>query len=841
MSERAAESGTHVSKHSERTLHDAAARQRISPTCRRRCSSRPAPGGQDDGLVGRVVARSFDEGCRSRIAAITFTEKAAAELRHRLRESERRAEASPTSDRGAVERPSTTSTRPRSARCTRSPRASSSRSRSRPGCRRRSTCSTRSARQSAFDERWEDMQRLLDDPSAVGRVCFARRSAARSSSTLRRVAQLFGNDWDLVDDRVAVGSRPPRPIAAVRIVGHARATSRRRRVPHRATSRRERPARVWSRSPTSSTRRRDGRRSLTPLGRSLAGRRCGKQGELGRATGRVPAGARPRRSSRPRADGEPSSTAHAAAAAPGRGASGTLALDAAGSAGATASSSSTTCWCSPATCCATTRRSGPRCTASYQRLLLDEFQDTDPIQLEIAVRHRRPTPRADGATGRTSCPARPAVHRRRSEAVDLPVPPGRHRAVPPGAPTRSAPTRQLERQLPLVGPCIEWVNHVFGELIQAEPDAQPAVPAARRRRPAPARPGSVTVLGADARTTTTPNAEDLREREAADVADAVATALARALARRRRRTTAARARLGDIAVLLPARTSLPHAGGGARRDADIPYRAENSSVVYPPPRSATSCCAARRDDPTDELALVAALRSRSVRLQRRRAVRRGSSRRSWSIWRQLGPDARSATRWPAAIAHVRSLAERLDVRVARRLIAALVDERRCSTTRARTGRPRRLAANPVRGRAGAGVERRRRPRPARATWLGRAPGVGEPRGRRHDPARARLRRGPDHDDPRRQRLEFPITVVTGLTTEPRDSLRSQRRVAPGHLDDRQQTLRDAIYDGLQTDRRADERRRAAAPALCRLHPCHLDHLIVSLSRKADSPDAGEHA
>ena len=52
----------------------------------------------------------------------------------------------------------------------------------------------------------------------------------------------------------------------------------------------------------------------------------------------------------------------------------------------TARSSSTTCSSSPAGWC----RPRPEIRAAlhrrYQRLLLDEFQDTDPIQLEIAVR-----------------------------------------------------------------------------------------------------------------------------------------------------------------------------------------------------------------------------------------------------------------------------------------------------------------------------------------------------------------------------------------------------------------------------------------------------------------------
>ncbi len=60
--------------------------------------------------------------------------------------------------------------------------------------------------------------------------------------------------------------------------------------------------------------------------------------------------------------------------------------------------SSTTCSSSPATCCAATAAStcapgwGKRCP----RLLLDEFQDTDPIQVDLAVLIASDDPQAAG-------------------------------------------------------------------------------------------------------------------------------------------------------------------------------------------------------------------------------------------------------------------------------------------------------------------------------------------------------------------------------------------------------------------------------------------------------------
>ena len=110
--------------------------------------------GKTKALVDRVVALVTSDGPDlpapiQAIAAITFTEKAAAELRDRIR---RELRASPTtsarlrsSARGAGSR-STISIPPRSARCTPSRSASSRSSRSRSVSRRASRCATRSRR-----------------------------------------------------------------------------------------------------------------------------------------------------------------------------------------------------------------------------------------------------------------------------------------------------------------------------------------------------------------------------------------------------------------------------------------------------------------------------------------------------------------------------------------------------------------------------------------------------------------------------------------------------------------------------------------------------------------------
>ena len=68
-------------------------------------------------------------------------------------------------------------------------------------------------------------------------------------------------------------------------------------------------------------------------------------------------------------------------------------------------------------------------------------------------------------------------------------------------------------------------------------------------------------------------------------------------------------RLGDITILVPARTSLPFLED-ALEDAGIPFRAESSSLVYAtrPVRDLLMVLRAV-DDPTDHHRIVAALRT----------------------------------------------------------------------------------------------------------------------------------------------------------------------------------------------------------------------------------------
>jgi ATP-dependent exoDNAse (exonuclease V) beta subunit len=257
-------------------------------------------------------------------------------------------------------------------------------------------------------------------------------------------------------------------------------------------------------------------------------------------------------------------------------------------------------------------RARARLRDRYRVLLVDEFQDTDPIQADLAA--LLATPPTDDEEDRPW--------------FDMPVDPGRLFFV--GDPKQSiyrfrradigtflAAADHYADPAPLYLTCnfrttpdvLGWVNAVFAELIRATPGSQPvyrSLDPVRERAPAA---GEVVLLGVDAHPDIE-NADDLRVREATDVAQAVLRAVGDQWPVYDKDAKAWRpARLGDICVLLPARTSLPFLER-AFDDAGIAYRAETSSLVYGS-REVRELLAALRaiDDPSDSLSLVTALRS----------------------------------------------------------------------------------------------------------------------------------------------------------------------------------------------------------------------------------------
>ncbi|MFA9430805.1 UvrD-helicase domain-containing protein [Egicoccus sp. AB-alg2] len=249
----------------------------------------------------------------------------------------------------------------------------------------------------------------------------------------------------------------------------------------------------------------------------------------------------------------------------------------------------------------------------YRVLLLDEFQDTDPIQIELAVllasaqadAGERPWQELEAEPGRLFFVGDPKQSIYRFRRADIGLFLAARERFAGDEPVRL--TTNFRSAPGLLG----WVNHVFGELIRPQPGAQPEyqpLDAAPGRHDAPRGPG-VGLLGMEPHPDD-PQAEDLREREADDVADTVLRALDPSSPWQVRDGESWRdARPGDVTILLPARTSLSALERALERRR-IPYRAEASSLVYATREIRDLLTALRAlGDPTDQLSLVAALRS----------------------------------------------------------------------------------------------------------------------------------------------------------------------------------------------------------------------------------------
>ena len=255
----------------------------------------------------------------------------------------------------------------------------------------------------------------------------------------------------------------------------------------------------------------------------------------------------------------------------------------------------------------------------FQHLLLDEFQDTDPIQIELAVLIA--TSAADVSD---------------MAWFDMPVEPGRLFFV--GDPKQSIyrfrradialflrardrfagadGSAQLEANFRTVEPIVSWVNALFeAKMPNEEPGAQPKyqslVASRRAETPDQSSIHRPVLLGGPNDNDRIP-AGELRAIEADDVVGMVRAIVAdpsswpvfdgSADAWRP-------ASLDDITILLPTRTSLPFLRA-ALDDAQLRYRIVTGTLVYDTQEVVDALAALRAiDDPGDELSLVAALRS----------------------------------------------------------------------------------------------------------------------------------------------------------------------------------------------------------------------------------------
>ncbi len=262
----------------------------------------------------------------------------------------------------------------------------------------------------------------------------------------------------------------------------------------------------------------------------------------------------------------------------------------------------------------------------YRHVLLDEFQDTDPIQIELASliaatpadeqiadwrRHH-----VDGGRLFFVGDPKQSIYRFRRADIELFL--DARRVFGADRPVR------LRTNFRTVAPIIEWVNGVFAEAMPEEvPGAQPKYEPLVAHRQADSGADHRPVILGGPHPDPKVKAGALRDAEANDVAAAVASIrndpeawpvfdvdesvtdpppVPQSRAWRP-------ARLADVTILIPTRTSLPYLRDALERF-DIPYRLATGTLVYDTQEVRDALATLRAiDDPNDRLSLVAALRS----------------------------------------------------------------------------------------------------------------------------------------------------------------------------------------------------------------------------------------
>ncbi len=473
----------------------------------------------------------------------------------------------------------------------------------------------------------------------------------------------------------------------------------------------------------------------------------------------------------------------------------------------------------------------------YTHLLLDEFQDTDPIQVELAVLIASADDDIDGREwtdlpvdeGRLFFVGDPKQSIYRFRRADI----GVFLAARDRFPDRPALTVNFRT----VAPVIAWVNHVFSSLIAPVAGSQPDYVGLDPHRLHPPEVGAAVALLGTEPHLDQPDAATLRERESIDVAAAVATALHEGWSVDEGTPDDPRwrpARPGDVCILLPARTSLPFLERALDR-AGIPYRAETSSLVYASREVRELLLALRAiGDPTDELATVAALRSAVY----------GCGDDDLAHWRLglqgrfnlLGDLPAGSEGHPVADAlrHLGALHEARLWSTPAELLDRLVRERGLMETAVATGRPRdvwrrlRFVVDQARAWVDAGGTDLR----AYLRWA-RLQGA--------DNARVSETVLPETDDDSvriltihgAKGLEFPITVMAGMTTELQRAPRGPVVAFPPGGDPVIKIRSGVESEGFDAWKPIDdqmdqhERLRLLYVAATRAK----DHLVVSLHRK----------
>jgi ATP-dependent exoDNAse (exonuclease V) beta subunit len=494
----------------------------------------------------------------------------------------------------------------------------------------------------------------------------------------------------------------------------------------------------------------------------------------------------------------------------------------------------------------------------YQRLLLDEFQDTDPIQVELAVRIAAADPESalagslrwdlvDVAPGHLFIVGDPKQSIYRFRRADIST----FLRAAERFGTRDGGMVELTANFRTVAPVIDWVNHTFRALMDEPDDVDVPVPsqavylALEATRTAPETGPAVSVLGRRAHPPKT-LADDMRTVEACEVAATIIRAVEEGWEVSQKDGSWCPARLGDITVLVPAKTSLPFLED-AFDEAGIAFRAETSSLVYSS-RAVRDLLMVLRavDDPTNHLHIVSALRTPLLAcgdddLFRFKVQRKGS----WSYLADQPENVPADDPVRAGLAYLRTLYEQRAWSAPSELMGHIARDRRAMELGFAEGRPRdvwrriRFVTDQARAWSEATGGNLRQ----YLQWVNRLTAEG---------SRVAESILPESDDDAvrimtihgAKGLEFPITIVSGMSAVPTG------RPAPAEVSFPAQSTgvgyrfgknvkTNAFVDWAPIDEQMGlhERMRLLYVACTRAR----DHLIVSVHRKerATPPEANK--
>ncbi len=479
----------------------------------------------------------------------------------------------------------------------------------------------------------------------------------------------------------------------------------------------------------------------------------------------------------------------------------------------------------------------------YSHIFIDEVQDTDPIQAEIAMflaedapdsaepssrprdwREARPAP---GKLFVVGDPKQSIYRFRRADIEQV----KQLQAHVGGA--RENLTQNF-RSLP---PIIAWVNHVFGRWM-AEGDGQPdyiPLEAEVAESPDASPHPPVRYIGEECEG----NVEQVRREEAGEIANVIRTALHDGWEVRSENGGVRPVKARDICILMRTRTGLSTLEF-ALEDAGIPYRIEGASLVYETQeaRDLLNCLAAI-DDPTDHVSVVAALRSPAFAcsdVDLLKFVECGGQF-DYIAEGEFPPGVVSDS-----LRILRKFHERRQWISPPLLIEEFVRERRLMELAMSQRRPRerwrryRFLIDRAREFASSGDTSIR----AFITWTDR---------QRSERARMDVSSIPESDEDAvrvmtmhaAKGLEFPVVVLTGLNSQPssrtravlfdRDNRRAEVKAGSGDS-----TFRTAGYEDMseiEKRREAEEEARLLYVAATRAK----DHLVVSMYRTAKANDS----